>query len=189
MRCRAIIEVMGKPKEHVESSIKKYVEQIKGNPELIIVKDKYEPIKEIEGLFSTFVELEMAVKNITAFVGFCFDYMPSSIEIIRPERLVIMNNEMSGFLNDLQARLHNTDMLLKRLTAESDVLKKNLHNSFINVISILLSVKGKLSLEEIARFSGIEKNQLEKFLSNMAKNNKVKKDGDKFALVGVNEKN
>ena len=182
MRCRAIVEVMGKPKEHVESSIKKYVGEIKKNASFVVVKEQYAPTKDIDKMFSTFVELEMAVKDVSALVGFCFDYMPSSIEIVRPEHITLINNEISDFLNDLQARLHTTDMLLKKIKAENTVLKKNLHNSLINVVSILLSVKGKLSLDDLTKFSGMDKKELEKFLEIMVKNDKLVKEGDKYLI-------
>src|SRR3989338_2372750 len=104
IRCRTIIEVLGKPKEHVESSIKDYVEHIKKDSELVILKEEFSEIKEQGKLWSQFVELELVVKGTNKLIGFCFEYMPSSIEIIKPESLDMSNAELASFLNDLQAR-------------------------------------------------------------------------------------
>jgi len=183
LRCRVILEVMGKPKQHVEDTIKKYVKEIREIPDIMVVKEEYMPIKELDKLFSSFVEIEMAVKSIITLVGFCFDYMPSSIEIVKPEKVVMPGNELSGFLNDLLARLHSTDMMLKTIKARNLVLKKNLNNSFINLVSVLLSLKGKLSLEDLSRFTGINKEELTKFIDSMIKDNKIKKEDGVYILV------
>ena len=44
IRCRAIIEVLGKPKEHVENSIKEYIEHIKQDSELVILNEEYSAV-------------------------------------------------------------------------------------------------------------------------------------------------
>ena len=112
----SIIEVLGKPKEHIEETIKAYVEKIKTNKNFIILNEKFSEAKPVEGnLFNVFVELEALAKNTEELVFFCFDYMPSSIEIIEPEEIVYKNREFAGFLNDLQARLHGIDMALNNI--------------------------------------------------------------------------
>ena len=48
IRCRIIIEVLGKPKEHVENAIKDYIEHIKEDSELVVLNEEYSETKEIE---------------------------------------------------------------------------------------------------------------------------------------------
>ncbi len=175
IRCRAILEVLGKPKEHVEKTIKTLVEKAKENPEISILDEKYAEIKPQEKtMFSTFVELEMVVKGITELTGFCFDFMPSSLEIEKPEQFVLKNRDISNILNDLQARLHKVDMIAKTSAAERDFLKRNLNTMLSNIITILIKLN-KNTLEGISKFSGINQEEMEKHLEKLIKEGKIKK--------------
>ena len=114
MRCKIIIEVLGKPKEHVEKSLKMYVDKIKNDSELIVLNEEFAEAKEKEKLWATFVELELVIKGIPKLIAFCFDYMPSSIEIIKPTELSMDKSTIEDMINDLQARLQDVDMMIKK---------------------------------------------------------------------------
>ena len=81
-------------------------------------------------LWSTFADIELYAESIERLLGLCFDYMPSSVEIIEPDELKIKSIDLTNFINDLQARLHRYDMLIKSLNAENILLKREL-NKFI----------------------------------------------------------
>ena len=88
--------------------------------EAVALKDK------MEGFWSTFCDIELSFNNVENLVVFCFEYMPSSIEILSPEELKFNNNEIGNILNNLLARLHHYDMLVKNLTASNQLMKKKL---------------------------------------------------------------
>ena len=182
IRCRTIIEVLGKPKEHVEKAIKEYIEHIKKDSDLVILHEEYSDIKEQGKLWSQFVEMDLVIKGTSKLISFCFDYMPSSIEVLKPEHLVMTNPELSNFLNDLQARLHNVDMIVKNLKAENDFLKGNMNAVIHNIILVCLKVS-TLSLEELSQVTGVDKKELEVFVENLLKENKIKKENDLYSLA------
>ncbi|MBS3114029.1 hypothetical protein J4448_02925 [Candidatus Woesearchaeota archaeon] len=182
IRCRTIIEVLGKPKEYVEDAIKEYIEHIKQDSELVILNEDYSEIKEQGPLWSKFVELDLVVKGTKKLIGFCFEYMPSSIEVVKPEHLVMTNPELSNFLNDLQARLHNVDMIVKQLKAENDFLKHNMNAILHNAILICLKVS-RLSLEQLSQITGVDKKELEIFVEKLLKENKIKKENELYSLA------
>jgi len=183
IRARVILEVLGKPKEHVEKTIKMLVEKAKEDPEITIINEKYAEIKAQEKtMFSTFVELEMVTKGINTLIGFCFDFMPSSIEIEKPEQLMLKNRNISDIFNDLQAKLHSVDMVAKTLKAERDFLKRNLNTMISNLITILIKINKNTS-EDLSKFTGINKEELEKHLEPLIKEGKIKKEEDKYQLV------
>lgn len=182
IRCRAILEVLGKPKEHVEKTIKILAEKVKENPEISVLNEKYSEVTPQEKtMFSTFVELEMVIKGITELTGFCFDFMPSSLEIEKPELFTLKNRDISNILNDLQAKLHSVDMVAKTLRAERDFLKRNLNTMIANIITILIKLN-KDTLEDISKFSGINQDEMEKHLERLIKEGKIKKEEDKYLL-------
>ena len=124
---RAVIEVLGKPKEHVNDSLQNYIKNLKENERYQVTNEEYAEIKkqEEQGMWAAFAELDVKADKIEDLIAFCFDYMPSVIEIIEPKEFNLVDNDLSSFLNDLQARLHHVDMLTKRMKMETDNLKIN----------------------------------------------------------------
>ena len=182
IRCRTIIEILGKPKDHVEKTIKDYVEKIKQDSDLIILKADFSDTKQQDKLWSAFAELEMIIKGIPNLVGFCFDYMPSSLEIIKPDELTLDNKVIANFLNDLQARLHSMDMVIKQLKNENLFLRKNMNNVVKNIIFLTL-LKAKLNKEQLSKVTGINEKELEIFLNKLAKEKAIKKEGEFYCLA------
>jgi len=182
IRCVAIIEILGKPKEHVEKSMQGYLEKLRAEKYLSILKEETAPIEERDKMFGTFVEIEMLVEKINDLISFCFDYMPSSVEIIKPESLKINSRDIQNMLNDLQARLHNTDMLAKKQKFEIDLLKKSLNAGLKNIISLALIMKKKLTKDELSKFTGIEEKQLDPFLETLITEGHLKKEEDLYSL-------
>jgi len=182
IRCRTIIEVLGKPKEHVEASIKEYIGHIRKDSELVILHEDYSEIKEQGKLWSQFVELELIIKGVIKLISFCFEYMPSSIDVLKPENLSMTSRETSNFLNDLQARLHNVDMVVKQLKAENDFLKANMNAVIHNAVMICLKVS-KLSLKQLSQITGVNEKELEAFVEKLLKEKKIKKENDLYCLA------
>jgi len=120
MKTKAIIEVAGSPKEHIEEVMTKVVEKIKSEQQ--ILKYKIFEAQQKEKLFFTFTEMEIDFSNFEKLIGFCLDYFPSSIEII-DEEVDIKREELENVTNDLLAKLHEYDMILKNLKAELYLLK------------------------------------------------------------------
>ena len=179
---RIIIEVVGKPKEHVENSLRLAIKKIKEQKNIVLKEGDLYKAKEKDGLWSTFSELELLFKDINSLVGFCFDYVPSSIEILEPKGLRFDTNELSGLINDFLSKLHLIGVSLKKLNAENKILNKNATALLRNMLVISLRGKDK-TLKEISKFIAIPKEQLRPFIDIMVKNNLIKKEGDKYRLV------
>lgn len=182
IRARIIIEVLGKPKEHVEEAIKGYLNKIRQDDNVMVVKDNTSDSVEKEGFWLVFAEIEIVVKGLQKLIAFCFEYMPSSLEIIKPTSFTTTNNELAGFFNDLQARLHNVDMIVKQLKSENSFVKRNMRVLLQNTTTILLKA-GSLSLEQMSMLTGVSKNELDTFLNSLIKENKIKKEGNSYKLV------
>jgi len=188
IRCKIIIEVLGKPKEHVEKAIKIYVDNIKKDSELIVLKTDFVDVEEKDKLWSTFVELEMVVKGIRKLIAFCFDYMPSSIQILKPDEYLLSRSMIEDFTNDLQARLHQVDMIVKKQKNENDFLKKNMSSAVNNAILISLTTRN-LDKENLSKITGIKMEELKIFLDKLIKDSKIKEDNGIYSLEKENIKN
>lgn len=179
---RAIIEVLGKPKEHVANALKEFVQKIKEDKALKIIKEDFAEPKEHGQMWATFVELEFEAKNITTITGFCFDYMPSSVEIIEPEALRMSRDNISDFLNDLQAKLHGLDMLVKQAKSENVFLRKNINTILRNLISVTL-FSGPKDLKTLSKAVGLEEEELKGFLGNLKTLEIVKEEKGVYSLT------
>lgn len=123
---RAIIEIMGTPKEHVEETMKSVVDKVKQEKSFQLIKHSFFECKQIEQskFWSTFAEVEISFPGVDQLVLFCFNFMPSSLEILEPAKATFEQREIGNLFNDLLARLHQYDMVLKNLHAETVVLRK-----------------------------------------------------------------
>ena len=182
IRCKAIIEVLGKPKEHVEDSIKDYIIHIKNDNELVILNEEFSEVKEQNSMWSQFVEIDLVVKGFGKLIGFCFQYMPSSIEVVKPESVMLSDRNISDLFNDLQGKLHSVDMVVKQQKSENDFLKKNLHTIIKNTILICLRI-GKFHIDKISKITGIEKDEMGAYLDELLEEKKIKKEGDLYSLA------
>lgn len=180
--CRVIIEMLGKPKEYIVDTLKGYIEQIKQNKEVEVLKTEFSKAKKQDDLFSIFVDIEAWFKNPSTIINFCFDYMPSSIEIVEPEKLTYTSNSLSNLFNDLQAKLHTIDMMLKNTVQENKILRKNAGALLRNNIILTLREKSK-KIEDISKGTGIPVDQLKPFLDKTVKEGHIKEKKGVYSAV------
>ncbi|MBI2665906.1 hypothetical protein HYX12_04760 [Candidatus Woesearchaeota archaeon] len=185
---RTIIEVLGKPKEHVEKALQGYIQKLKKDKDYKVIKESFAEVKkrEKEELWATFVELEVETENTGKIFNFCFDYMPSMIEVIRPKELFLEDLEISMILSDLQAKLHSVDMVAKEVKAENDFLKKNMAGLLKNYITTLLKGRPGLTSDQISFLTGVPKGNVEDYLDVLIDEGKVDLNGKLYALVEKN---
>ena len=180
---KVILEVLGAPKEHVEKTLKSVIEKIKEDQSLTVIKGKVFKAKQQEEskFFSMFSEMELLFNSFADLAAFCLDYLPSSVEILEPNDLKTDSRDITGILNDLLAKLHNVDMVMKSIQAKSMVLEKNSLNLLKQIVVLSLK-QGNKSVEELSKATGITEKSLEPFLKNYLKEDMIMKVGKKYAL-------
>lgn len=187
IRFYAILEIAGKPKAHVEETLKGVIAAVKQDKEIVIINEEYSDAEEKESIFTAFVELELLAKGFSALTGFCFDYMPSSIDIIRPETISFDSVYLSNTLNDLQTRLHKTDALAKNLQAENEMVQFNISALMQNLV--ILSLRGSdKTFDQIAKWTGMHKEHLQPILEFLMNKGVITAVFDKFHLSEQFEK-
>lgn len=171
---RAVVEVLGKPKEHVDSTLKGYLKKLKENSRYEIVQEDLAELKQHEEseLWMAFAELEIKAAGVAEIIDFCFDYMPSLIEIIEPEELRLDSLTTSSFLNDMQAKLHGVDMIAKQMKMENQLINQSLARLLHNFVVILLH-DHNLSSEQLNKLTGINIDILEDYLDKMIDEGKI----------------
>jgi len=178
---RTIIEILGAPKEHIESTLKLYIEKLEKNENYEIIKKHIAETVTHDKMFSTFAELEIWFKDIEKLIEFCFDSLPSSIEILEPNEFRFGATKFSGLLNDLQAKLHKLDSVLKKHITDQKVGSQNFQVIINNFIKYILH-SGAKSVDEVAEIVGLEKDKAEKWLDELVEKKIINKKGKSYSI-------
>jgi hypothetical protein len=134
IRVALVIEVMGRPPEHLIQTLNGLIEQMgKEKGVRVISKDIKKPIV-IEGkkdFYTSFAEIEVEIEQILYLAILLFKYMPAHIEIISPELIALTNNGWNDILNELTRRLHGYDEVAKILQFQNFQLREKLKDNGI----------------------------------------------------------
>ena len=181
VKAKLIIEMLGSPKAHVEKTLKDYLARLSDDKALTLISQDTAEAEERNKLFSIFTELVIEFKSAAKLMDFCFEAMPSSVEILSPEELILPTGELTDLINDLQARLHTVDMSMKQLTAKTAIVDRNAMNVLHNFVKHLLK-EGARTPDQLSPLVGIKADALSAFLDHMVDEGKLKQTGETFTL-------
>jgi hypothetical protein len=184
LRARVIFEIIGKPKEHIENTLKAYIENIKTKEtDIHILEEEYEPAEEIEEeLFSVIAEVELLVPNIEKLTWLAINFSPASIELIQPDAITLEQKQVSHWITDMLARLHEVGVIQKTLTGQNQALIKNFNAMTRNAILLCLQDGGK-DVEFICKKIGMPAEHTDKFLEALQQEKKIKKEKNQYYLA------
>ena len=126
VKANTIIELAGFPKEHIEEAMQDVIKKVKELKNTKILSSKTAETKQAKDIFSTFTEFEMEFNDFDSLLIYCFNFMPSSVEILEPENLSIKLEDLQHLLTDLIGKLHQYDMGVKKLLLENRALRNQL---------------------------------------------------------------
>lgn len=179
---RVILNVAGKPKEHVDDSMRQMIETIEKEKGIKILKKKIMKAQKEESYFSSVSEIDIRLEDSSALMGFCLDYMPSSVEVIEPDVVEMDTLGMSGILNDMLSKLHHVNMGYASIKAENQLLKQNGENLLKNLVMLSIKEKPK-EIGEVSKDMGIKPEHLKPFLERYVKEGKIKVKEGKYLLA------
>ena len=129
VKARSIIEIVGGPKEHIDKAMSTVMEKLKGDEHVTLLKEKVfeaQPLQDKKPLFSSFCEVEIEAKSVEDLFGFCFDFMPSSVEVFDPVDFNLKAETVNDMFNELITKLHQYDMAVRNIYAQNILLKRKL---------------------------------------------------------------
>ncbi|MBW3019761.1 hypothetical protein KY334_00555 [Candidatus Woesearchaeota archaeon] len=171
IKAKIILEIAGYPEKHVEETMKKVIEKIETTDKYTLEDKEIFPVEEKDETFATFSELTITFENIVDVYEFCFNFMPSSIDIIEPEdSITIKPDEFNNGINDLIATIHHQDMFLKNSNANLKKINDNLNKLLLNFVAYLH--KDGKTIPEMQRFIGISEERIKEFIKTFKKNDK-----------------
>lgn len=177
-------ELIGSPKEHVEKTIKGYVNNVKNDSQITVLNEEFgEPEKTEGNLWSTYVDAEMLVNNLEKLIWLCVNFMPGTIEIIAPKELKFKEKELTNWLNDLLAKLHEISHGVRQTNIKDELIVKSMNALIQN--AVLLAAEHYHKPKEIGKKIGIPTKQLKPFFESLVKQKKLEKKGNKYYKKGA----
>mgnify|MGYP001592176389 CR=1 FL=1 len=154
IRATFILEMLGRPKEHLEETLKRLVERLGEEKGVKIIESKIHEAKKLdiklsekdkgdleklkkelkdsknlhvsEDMYTTFAEIDADFDNVDSLLGISFNYMPSNIEITDPQHFVLKKEFIGNILTNTITRLHRYDEIAKKLTLDKTILENKL---------------------------------------------------------------
>ena len=129
VRVIMIIEIAGRPPEHVVETLKTHIGQMKNLKDIEYLSETFSEPKKIDeekDLYTCFAEVEIETKNFERLVELVFDFMPSSVEVLEPAELNFDLQGATAFLNNLTGRLHRYDEIAKMAQIQNQQLARKL---------------------------------------------------------------
>ncbi len=149
---RVILEILGKPKEHVINTMKTLIEQmgkeggirivrhdikeprkLEKNPTFVGKKEGEYQAEVTEEFYICFSEIEIELEKMTDMIVLLFKYMPANIEIITPEVVGLTNGGWNDILSELIQKLHGYDEVARVLQVEKSILENKIRALTENV--------------------------------------------------------
>ncbi len=124
-----ILEVLGRPPEHLTETLGELIGKIDSEQGVKVISKKInEPVlmKDRKDFYTNFAEIEIEVEDILDLGRLMFKYMPSNIEIVSPELIVLTNNGWTDILSELVRKLHGYEEIARIIQIEKTVLENKL---------------------------------------------------------------
>jgi hypothetical protein len=119
IRLRGIIEFKAIEENLLKKHMKKIVDALNKEKSLTIYDIEEAEIIEEDEMYVSFIEANLSVKNFPALINFLFYYAPTSIEVLRPNKIEINNYEFQEGLIELSDIFQKyANFISKRLNQE-----------------------------------------------------------------------
>ena len=131
IKANLILEIMGRPPEHIKNALDLLFNKIASEKGVLILNKKIHPIKKVEkskDLFVTFGEINVEFETLLSFFGILMAYMPSNVEVYEPSSLKLDSVKINEMTNYIVTKLHRYDEIAKRLLAQNNMLAKQLEH-------------------------------------------------------------
>lgn|SRR3989338_4685470 len=161
LQANIILEILGRPPEHIKEALNTLTAKLGSeNGIKIIEKTIHEPIpvKDSKDLFTTFADITLELESLINYFNLIFSYMPSHIELINPEKIILTNIDFNELGNKLIQRLHDYDAITKKTLYDNKILMEKLQE----VAPHLFNQPQQISKEQTKKTIKKSKNPLKK---------------------------
>ena len=113
IRVGMMIEALAVSKDTATSALRKHLEKMEKEKNIIIYKKDFRGIEEVDTPlpnipkgFSEVVDVELVAENFDKLIYIVMNYGPSAIEILEPKNIKMDLGEAQGILNSIASIIH-----------------------------------------------------------------------------------
>ncbi len=181
---RIILEILGKPKEHVEKTAKDLEKQIKSLERLTVLSSEVASVEpQEEGLFSTFIETEILFKNIHHILDFTFNFMPSSVEILEPDKITMKTARFKDLIHDFIGKHHQVEAMAREIKAHNSIITKKMRIIIKNMIILGLR-DGDKDIKTLCKMVGVDEKGIKPYLKELEEQNIITHSKSVYTMIG-----
>jgi len=126
IRIHAIIEAQSYDENALKKALESIVKKLKKESGLHIVKHAIPEIEQTdEGIYSGYVEVKLATEGIEPLLRFLFNYGPSVIEVLGPEKIMIDSADLQRGLLDAAGMIQGYVEYISRLMTKKELEEFN----------------------------------------------------------------
>ncbi len=179
-----LIEIVGNPKEHIEKAMSTVVDTIKKEKGIVFVKEDRGSAEDAgEGLWGVYSEMELLLKSLDNLSWIAFNFMPASIELKEPSKLVLKDKQVTDFMGDILSQLHQVNMNQVQMDSDKKSLLKNINTLIRNAVLLAIDseIVKKKDADGIAVKIGVKGKELKPVLDAMVKEGSIVQEGEEYA--------
>ena len=124
-----IIEVAGRPPEHLIETIKDIIEKLSQEKGVKIINQKIHDtvlLPNQKDFYTTFTELEISTETLEILSQIILKYMPSHLEIISPKSISIKSHEVNEIFGEVIKKIHTYDETARIIQTQKIQMEKKL---------------------------------------------------------------
>lgn len=183
IQIHTMLEVVGNPKEHVEKSLKAVLEAIEKEKGVLFISTDIQETEDVgEGLFGSFCEAELLIKDIGKLGWLMFNFTPATIEVLEPGKFTFKEKELTDFISDMLAGIHEFNMTKVNINSKNVALQRNMGAIIRNSALYVIGNEAK-SAQDIATPLGLKTEDLTRILEFMIKEGTITKEEHLYRKV------
>ncbi len=149
-RIRVLIEVQAVEETMLQKQVDRVLEALGREPFFRVYSQKVEPPVKVEERYSTFIDVNLSVRDFRAVIRLMFFFGPASIEVIKPAKFEFSPQDFQDGLVDMSEMIHAyADYIMGMMNRKQvEEFNATLFKNAAKRASVVASVAPSAAIEE-----------------------------------------
>ena len=123
LRLKAVVEFKAVETTLLEKQMKEIEEKLHKDKRFTIYDIYKAPPQKVGEHYSSYMEVNLSAKDFTSIVKFMYFFGPSSVEVLRPEKVVLSMDDLQEALMEMAEMIQSYNMAMLKGMARDDLEK------------------------------------------------------------------
>lgn len=129
-RLKAITELIAVEPELLKKTTETMIKGLQEDKSFTVYNIKTQPVMKLDEEYSTFIEFNVSAKDFRSLIRFMYYYGPSSVEVIKPEKIEFSAQDFQEGLMDMAQLIQSYTQHIAKLLNRQEM--ENLHKRIIS---------------------------------------------------------